>query len=256
MKFEVVQILDRIKELYKLPRNKQRFDKYLFMLQGSSKDDLLLPIAGYNPMGKELAVTKLDELIQLNAEEIAKAEVEKINQSINSNVDRTIQVVINLVDDVEGSWSNPATTDYSSKFEIEPLIKRNFCTPYFWTSEDYSEKLIARRIREYVFRTIHRIKNGIPKTLKQAFEQEAFVQSMVMDPKEHATIHDFSKIEKFYIEHKNSDDYNLKFCFFYGDRDAESLAYPTFDIRENEGFDYVKFLVSQRQLMQNKARRN
>ncbi|MEZ5043417.1 MAG: hypothetical protein R2828_26205 [Saprospiraceae bacterium] len=68
MKFELLKVLDNILDLYKLPRNKERFDKYLYLLQGANKDEMILPIAAFNPMGKELALTKVEALLALDAE--------------------------------------------------------------------------------------------------------------------------------------------------------------------------------------------
>ncbi len=243
MKFEVLNVLDRIRKLYDLPRTKERFDKYLFMLQGESKDELVLPIAGFNPMGKELAVIKLDELINLKAEEIAENTISKISDIlVEARDNQSIQVVLNLVDNVEGSWSNFYTTDYSSKFEITSLVKRGFCTPYFWTSEDFDQEKIINRVTEYVFRTIYCIDKGTPKTLSDLFEQEVFVcQNSLPDP-ESLEDFEFNSTGSFLSENSTSEDYNLKFNFFYGDDASRSLGYPTFGCRENEGFDYARFI--------------
>ena len=175
MKFELLKILDKILELYQLPRNKERFDKYLYLLQGTNKDEMILPIAAFNPMGKELALKKIQALIEFDAEGLVKKSLEQINSKLGISQDRIIQVAINLIDDVEGSWSNYAVTDYKSKFEFDGLIKRNFCTPIFWTSEAASEEIIAQRINEYVHRTIYWIKKGKPETLYDCFEQEVYV---------------------------------------------------------------------------------
>ncbi|MEM9836175.1 MAG: hypothetical protein AAF828_06720 [Bacteroidota bacterium] len=68
MHFTLIPILDRMAELYQMPRNRQRFTHYLSMLQEETKDDLVLPIAGYNPMGDDHILTKLRELMELDAE--------------------------------------------------------------------------------------------------------------------------------------------------------------------------------------------
>ena len=242
MKFELVNILQKISELYKLPKTKERFDKYLFILQGNTKDELLLPIAGFNPMGNELATNQLEQLIQLNAEDIAGDEILKINSTLNTNDNRTIQVGLNLVDDVEGSWSNYYTTDYKSKFEIESLLKRNFCTPHFWTNEILTEEIIRQRVRAYIYRTLFWIKNKKPETLADCLEQEIYVQTHSSNNTNSFEEHNFSEIEKFYQKHFKSADYNLKFNFFYGDQASKQLEYSQYGIKEKDGFEYAKFI--------------
>jgi len=240
MKFESLQVLDQIKALYELPRTKERFDKYLYLLQGDSKDEMILPIASFNPMGKELAMNKLQRLIELNAEDILAHEIKKINPTLNGNDNHIIRVAINLADDIEGAWSNYFTTDYKSKFEIESLLKINFCTPIFWTSEILNEELVTQRIKAYLFRTIFWVNNKKPETLKELFKQEVFVQFQLKNISTEWNENDFLEIQKLYQENIDSTDYNLKFNFFYGDEASQQLGYSCFGAKANEGFEYSK----------------
>ena len=80
MIFKLRPILDEMEKIYLMPRNRKRFEAYLLLLQGESKDDMLLPIAGYNPMGKELALNKLRALKALKAEGIIAEKLQAINK--------------------------------------------------------------------------------------------------------------------------------------------------------------------------------
>ncbi len=240
--FTLHPILQKMQQLYQLPRTRERFEAYLLMLQGKEKTDMILPIAGYNPMGADHILSKLNELQNLNAEQIIQEELENINANIHSKKDQTIQVVLNLADDIGGAWTDRYTTDFSSKFEIQAFVKRNFCTPYFWTSEAYTQELIIQRTREYAYRTLHTIEKGKPTTLKDHIEQEIYVQ-LHSNNTSKMNENDFSEIKKHYTENANSEDYNLIFNFFYGDEASESLAYKTYGIRNNAGWDYVKFVA-------------
>ena len=53
MEFQLKPILSEMKEFYQKPLSNKRFEEYLSMLQGETKGDLVLPIAGFNPMAKE-----------------------------------------------------------------------------------------------------------------------------------------------------------------------------------------------------------
>ena len=70
MTFHLRPILSDIKELYSKPRAPQRFKEYLAMLQGDTKDDMSLPIVGFNPMAKDHILDKIAELEALQAEEL------------------------------------------------------------------------------------------------------------------------------------------------------------------------------------------
>lgn len=231
-----------MKTLYQLPRTRERFEAYLLMLQGKQKTDMILPIAGYNPMGADHILSKLNELQDLDAEQIIQEELDNINTNISSKKDQSIQVVLNLADDIGGAWTDRYTTDFSSKFEIQAFVKRNFCTPYFWTSESYTKELIIQRTREYAYRTLHVIEKGKPKTLKDHIQQEVYVQ-IHSNNSFQISENNFSEIKKYDIQNSDSEDYNLIFNFFYGDEVSESLAYKTYGIRKNAGWNYVRFIA-------------
>ena len=221
MKFELIPILDKMEELYSLPRTRERFEAYLHMLQGPQKEDMILPIASYNPMGKENVLERIRELKELDAEGIIGRELNKFNNEARLESDIAMKVVINLADDIGGAWSNFYTTDFSSKFEIQALIKRQFCTPIFWMSEAFTDELIAQRAREYVYRSLYWMKKGKPLTLEEQYEQEVYVQSKASKKNQPLDDGPFEDIEQYYTLNKGTEDYNLIFNFFYGDEASE-----------------------------------
>ena len=40
---------------------------------------------------------------------------------------------------------------------LNRIIDRNFCTPVFWSSEDYSADIIKERVTNYIWRTIYQL---------------------------------------------------------------------------------------------------
>ncbi len=242
MTFTLHPILQKMQTLYQLPRTRERFEAYLLMLQGKQKTDMILPIAGYNPMGADHILSKINELQDFDAEQIIQEELENINTNINSKKDQSIQVVLNLADDIGGAWTDRYTTDFSSKFEIQAFVKRNFCAPYFWTSETYTKQLIIQRTREYAYRTLHVIEKGKPTTLKDHIQQEIYVQIHSNNTFQ-ISEDNFSEIKKYYIQNADSDEYNLIFNFFYGDEASESLAYKIYGTEKDAGWNYVRFIA-------------
>ena len=204
-----------------------------------------MPISGFNPMAKGHIVQKLDELTDLETERIIEETLEGLNVSIvNAHNDKTIRVALNLADDLKGGWTNHYSTDFDSKFKLNAFVTRNFCVPYFWTSEVYSKELIKQRVLEYAFRTIYWTENTKPKTLEEHFQQELFVAKKtgikpgIVDRK------NYERLELFLAENKEEDDYSLIFNFFYGDRASKSLEFKTFGIEEYTGFDFAKDYVN------------
>ncbi len=134
MKFQVIPVIDAMLELYQKPLTPARFQDYLKLLQGETKGDLALPLGGFNPMAKEHAREKLQELKALGAEAIAAEVSNDLNKRLSlQQADKVIGIAVTLSDDLKGGWTNRYTSDYDSKFKINALLSRNFCTPVFWT---------------------------------------------------------------------------------------------------------------------------
>ncbi|HMQ47095.1 MAG TPA: hypothetical protein PKA00_06480 [Saprospiraceae bacterium] len=246
MRFQSLEVLDKMRQLYQLPRTRERFDKYLYMLQGDVKKDIILPIAAFNPMGKELALQQLEQLIACDAEGKVQHIVAQINPKIPYLENRTIQVAINLVDDVEGAWSNFYDTDYKSKFEIDALLKRNFCTPLFWTSEPISEAMVAQRIQEYIYRTIFWVENGKPQTLQELFKQEVYVKTNGSNERTALNDEAICLMKSYYEKNLESMDYLFNLNYFYGDEGSKDLNYKAYGMIKNGGFEYAKYIANTR----------
>jgi len=244
MEFILLPILDKMEAFYQLPRNNKRFETYLFMLQGKDKVDLILPIAGYNPMGDENVLLKIQALKELEAEKLIQKMLAELNPQFEG--DRKIAIAINLADDIGGAWSNNATTDFDSKFKISALVKRGFCTPYFFTSETLSKAMIIQRSKEYVYRTIFCIENGNPSTLADYLKQEVYVQQHSKNNQAILEATAFANIEKHYQENASSTDYNLIFNFFYGDEASLLFEFTKFGIGEITGFEFAKYIAAKK----------
>lgn len=242
MKFELIPVFERMEAIYQLPFS-ERFKPYLYLLQEGNKDELKLPISGYNPMGKPAVLEKLQTLMAMEAEVLASEVLKDINQTLDGTPETTIRVVLNLADDQGGAWTNHYTTDFSAKFQISPMVNRRFCTPYFWTSEAYSEDMIRQRVSAAIHRTLYWLDQGAPSTLAEHLASEVFVQSKIAQ----ATVPDesFSEMETFFNMHQDSEDYHLIFNFFYGDEASDLMGFATFGRSTKEGFAYAKHLAGQ-----------
>lgn len=241
MKFEILPTIDTMLELYEKPRSIERFQEYISILQGTTKD-LVVPIAGFNPMAKEHLLNRLAALKDMKAEALMQDVIDEMNLEQRNEPDlKVIKVALNLADDLKGGWTNRYTTDYDSKFKINAIVKRNFCTPLLWASEPFSEMLIRRRTLEYVMRTIYWQANTNPKTLKEHIDQEIFVAKKRNYESEIINSTEFEILDNFYSKYKHADEYSLVFNFLYGDNASKSLAFPVYGISERlNGFDYAK----------------
>jgi len=207
---------------------------------------MALPISGFNPMAKDHILEKITQLQNLGAEKLILSVINKYNSTLKSPQNNTIKIVLNLADDLKGSWTNSYSTDYESKFKLNGFIKRNFCVPYFWTSEKNTEQTIKTRTLEYLLRTNYRLEHPQPITLKEHLAQEIYVSTRVSLLGEEFQSNQFIEIESFYLENKDSDQYDKIFNFFSGDLGSESLSYKQYANHSPLGYDYATLLAKRK----------
>ncbi len=238
-------ILYKMYQLYQQPANMDRFNAYKKLLIGNTNNDMEVPISAYNPMAKEHVLEKMDELKKLHAEQLIQHTLAELNEEILYINDTDIsRVVPGVSDDLKGGWTNRYTSDYDSKFKLNALIQRKFCTPIFWTSEIYTEEKIISRTREYCYRTIYWLTKAKPTTLEDHIIQEKTV--MQQSKSKPNTDFDFETLNAFYQLHKHSTNYNTIFNFLYGDAAAESLGKQTSGIKEAfAGYGFAQILSTQ-----------
>lgn len=226
-------------ELYQKPRDFDRFQDYLKLLQGNTKGDLVLPVGDFNPMAKEHVLQKLTELKELEIESIIQNAIDELNVLFKNDKNTTVfKVAFNLSDDFGGGWTNRFTADFDSKFKINALMERGFCVPLFWTSELFTPNLIMQRVLEYAFRYYYWLVHPQPNTLKEHIEQEIFVakRTAAIPPSVNSP-----ELESFYFKNEQTDNYNIIFNFLYGDIASQSLAFPTYGVEEDwAGFKFAQ----------------
>jgi len=232
MVFELVPILNKMRELYRLPRDLNRFEEFLNTLIDSSDSDIQIPIIGYNPMAKEHILDRLEELIRLNAERTAGETLEILNEKYSSvHPDLRFQVFIILSDDMSGHWPDRDSADYDSRFRVRPLIKRHFCTPVFWCSEKFSTDMIGRRVSEYAERTVYFLNHSDPETLEEHIQMEDFISSG-RNARITELLKGQSEFQKIYEISSKSTEKSVIFNFLYGDSAASKLGYDIMKLND------------------------
>ncbi|MDO7847736.1 hypothetical protein Q5H92_15305 [Hymenobacter sp. M29] len=245
MSFEVMPVLDAMLALYDQPRDQARFQRYLQLLGGGNQADLVVPVMHFNPMAKEPLVTRLRELQQLGAEDIAAEALQEAGLWRGTvPAEPHFRVALNLADDVAGGWTNRYTTDFASKFELKALVKRGFCTPVFWASEEYSPALVRQRVLAQVWRTRYYASHVPPRTVAEHLAQEVFVaQRVLKSPGLVET--DFEGILARYEAVKAAIDMPTLLTFFYGDAATRQLGHAEWEHWPVEsGFELARLLAA------------
>ncbi|HSH67780.1 MAG TPA: hypothetical protein VLB84_18710 [Bacteroidia bacterium] len=251
MKFQLLPITDVMIELYQTPLNTDRFTNYMKILQGNIPGDISIPVTFFNPMGKEHVLNKLKQLRDLKAEQLIEETLMYINSTTAATSSKVINVALALADDLGGSWTNRYTTDYDSKFNMDDLMKRNFCNPLFWVSEEYSKEKIKERIADYCYRSFYRLTFAQPVTIEQHVEQEIFVAENNPFSIEIQPLTDFNKINHYYQHYKTMNSFPAVFNFMYGDAACKELGMSVYGIPDAwTGYKYAAYIAVNRKELQ------
>ncbi|MGI8550714.1 MAG: hypothetical protein ACR2PL_07995 [Dehalococcoidia bacterium] len=104
MKLELVPLLQIEGDLHDIPRGRERFERYLRVMTGGT-DDMLLPLAFMNPMGKEHVAAALDSLLAIDAEAVAAQAIVEAARRL-ARVSGSLKVGLVIVDDLGGGWTD------------------------------------------------------------------------------------------------------------------------------------------------------
>jgi hypothetical protein len=172
MKIIYLPVLATLRELYVQPRDMQRFQQYIAALTGGG-DDVVLPIGVANPMAKEHAMARIDELLALGADTIG-AEATASAQARLAGVQRDYEIKASVVlaDDVAGGWTNRYTTEAMVRFPSRGALKRPFANALVWTSELPTAEQIRQEVLAAIYRVAYQQRNGLPTTLRSMLDQE------------------------------------------------------------------------------------
>ena len=236
MIFELYPLIDTMIAFYRLPRGSNRFNEYLGLLTGGTKNDMSVPIPHFNPMAKGHVLDQLIKLKSNGIEDLITSVIHNINETPTDKVDLSIKVSVALADDLHGSWTNKYSTDYSSKFDISGYYNRNFCPVVLYTSEEYSSQQLLRRIEESCFRVLYW--QGRPHTLQEHIDQEIHVYKNCKSSSYLNPLNQWDLVNKYYQEHMRSSDHSRIFNFLYGDKASITLGYKHYGIEEMAGFRF------------------
>jgi hypothetical protein len=238
MKITYLPVLRTLRELYVQPRSMQRFRQYIATLTGGT-DDIVVPIGVANPMAREHALIKLDELLALDADGIGASAAEDAQRRLAS-VDPSVEIKASIVlaDDTGGGWTNRYTTEAMVRFPSRGALKRPFATALVWTSDqDLSAAHIRREVLAAIYRVAYQQRHGLPTTLRDMLEQEGLAgvfagASPVLDTDQlrRAT----TLIEQLEVD---TAPYPVIFSAMYGDAAAEQLGYQPLGLPPRAGFE-------------------
>ncbi len=235
MRVQFVPLLQIQHDLYALPRGMGRFRQYLSVMIGGSEDDLdLMPLVVANPMAKDHVTARLDALLSLGADRLAAEAVAEAENDVG-DVPGEFKASLVLADDVGGGWTNRYASEFGSRFQTGPSLKRGWVSGVLWSSEEPSEQ----RVRETTLAAIHRaayiLRHGPARTLREMLAQEGFAMNAANCRKPVLEPDDLAYTREVIAPFLDAEDMRTCIECLYGDAAGKTLGFTPRGLSDRAG---------------------
>jgi hypothetical protein len=164
------------RELYALPRGRERFLEYLRTLGDPRSGELKLPIVAMNPMGKDHLPRFLDALLAFDADGVGARATRELAEEL-AGEPGAFRVALCVSDDLHGGWTDRAASEFGYRFEQQAYAVRGWIAGILWTSERYDAARVRAEVRACVLRACYVARHGEARTLRARLAQEGWVQA-------------------------------------------------------------------------------
>jgi hypothetical protein len=244
MKFELVPILEKLRDLYVIPRGPDRFQAYIDLATGgatATKDIPYPPLIAVNPMAKEHALEFVEALLALKVEKVAQTVLEEANSRLESvEYPKTVKVGLSVLDDLKGGWTNRTFND-AARFKVgESLEKTGWVCVPVWTSEAPNLEALRTVVLESACRAAFAVQHGDPKSLREMIAQEgavaAFANRLLEFDNLESQLEELEYSRAVIAPYLDSTHQPTVIACLYGDGAAKELGYPPLGLSKNAGF--------------------
>ena len=215
--------LEKVRELYGMPRTFERFAAYLNLVKVDTGTEAL-PLSKLNPMAKEHALTYVERLLAMDAEDLVATAARDAASHLDG--DDELKVLLVLMDDAKGGWTNRFFAEFAHRYENKYEVTHGWVTVVVWTAEEPTPQLLRARAFESIFRTIDERRNGPVRTLREILDREIRTQRFagVVSPYEDVAYR--AKVEPYLDSHAAP----VVMTALYGDAAGATLGYPPLGI--------------------------
>lgn len=183
MKLDYVPLLPVQRGIQGLPRNYDRFQKYLrTVMNAEGTGPELVPLLIANPMGKDHVTALLDQLLAMDADGVAARATEEVCAELVDNAgDFNASLVV--ADDLMGGWTNRYACEFTQRFqcgplgELPPWLNRFWVYGVLWSSEPASQRSVRESILTAIYRMAYVQQHGPAQTLRDMLTQEGSVMA-------------------------------------------------------------------------------
>ena len=228
-----IKLLQIQRELCDIPRGRDRFEAYLQKMMGP-KRELALPLSQFNPMAKEHVAARLNELLELGAEEALAKAIADTNKQLGDKLHPRPAGLV-MADDFGGGWTNRHQMDAGARFGKVTRIEADWLVVLCWSSEQPTAEDLRLEILAQIYRGEYRLRHGQPVSLADMLRQEGAAQCFAGAQPEKSE-DELGSIQAIIDKHRASDDYPTAFACLYGDEAATSVGYTALGVPPNGGF--------------------
>jgi hypothetical protein len=186
MHLDYIPLLSIQRDLQAMPRNNDRFRKYLRLMKNEYGElGMRTPLVYANPMAKEHVTALLDSLLQIDADGIAARTVAEAAAEL-ADIPGEAKVTLVVADDLMGGGTNRYDYEFQIRFQycggvpqsLPTWLKHFWISGLLWSSEPASERAVREAMLTVIYRTAFVHKHGHPGTLGGLIEQEGKVMTM------------------------------------------------------------------------------
>ncbi|HZS08004.1 MAG TPA: hypothetical protein VFD58_24430 [Blastocatellia bacterium] len=235
MKLEFVPLLELQRNLYGIPRGRERFNAYISTMVDPETRDLKLPLVAMNPMGKDHVPALLDEYLALDADGLAARAVAEAEARLTA-VPGEFKVALVLSDDAMGGWTNRYSSEFGCRFENRPYRRRGWITGTLWTSETPSAQNSREEVLTAVYRTAYIQQHGPARTLGEMMAQEGYAMLQAGCTRPALDSEEMEYTREVIAPHLGTKDYPIQMSCLFGDPAAAALGYTPPGLSERAGF--------------------
>ncbi len=224
MQLDYVPLLQLQRDLYRIPRGRERFRAYLRELIDWQAEDVRLPLFAMNPMGKDHVPAFLDAVLALDADRAAADALAEVAPRF-ADMPGGFKVCLVVADDVAGGWTNRYADEFTHRFEAGRLSDRGWLLGMLWVSDPPS----ARTAREEVLMAVHRWdyirRHSQARTLRERMAQEGYAMAQAgcttptLDPD------DLAYTREVIAPYLDADDMRTTVEVLFGDAAGATLGF-------------------------------
>jgi hypothetical protein len=237
MQLELVSTLHIQRNFFAQPRGLERFRRYLATLIGET-GDVAVPINSLNPMGREHNAAKVEELIAMDAEGVARATLAEAKQRLAA-APGAFRFSLVVVDNLRGMWSHRFTGELGWRMPTERTLaslSKRFVELPCWVDEAWTPASLRSVVLVMCYRLAWWQTRSLSKTLGEVMQQEG--QAMRFAGMQTALPADDLDYSRHVLDpHRAATETPILMVALFGDEAAHELGYPPLGLSPRAGLE-------------------